>query len=36
MRLFDLHCDTLTLAMKSQKELAQNDLQLSFEKGAAY
>lgn len=36
MRLFDLHCDTLTLAMNSQKELAQNDLQLSFEKGAAY
>lgn len=36
MKLFDLHCDTLTEAMKSGKKLAENDLQLSFAKGEAY
>ena len=36
MRLFDLHCDTLTEAMNRALSLHSNDLQLSFEKGAAY
>ena len=36
MRLFDLHCDTLTVAMQKEIALRENDLQLSFAKGAAY
>lgn len=36
MRLFDLHCDTLTVAMNAQKSLAENDLQLDFARGAQY
>ncbi len=36
MRLFDLHCDTLTVAMNARKSLAHNDLQLDFARGASY
>lgn len=36
MRLFDLHCDTLLEAMHSGKQLKDNDLQLSFDKGRTF
>ena len=36
MRLFDLHCDTLTEAMNAGLPLRENRLQLSFARGAAY
>lgn len=36
MKLFDLHCDTLTVAMDNGHQLRENDLQLSFEKGKKY
>lgn len=33
MKLFDLHCDTLTECVKSKQELYSNNLSVSFEKG---
>lgn len=36
MRLFDLHCDTLTEAMNAGVALRSNDMQLSFAQGAKY
>jgi membrane dipeptidase len=36
MRLFDLHCDTLTEAMKAGVELKENKMQLSFDRGGKY
>ena len=34
--VFDLHCDTLTVAMDNGHQLRENDLQLSFEKGKKF
>lgn len=36
IRLFDLHCDTLFEALKQQKSLNNNNLQLSFERLSEY
>ena len=35
MRFFDLHCDTVTECYKQQKQLYENDLHLSVERGNA-
>ena len=34
--LFDLHCDTLYEALKQNKSLKTNDLQLSFDRLSEY
>ena len=36
MKLFDLHCDTLYECCKQGKDLLENDLQLSLNKGAGF
>lgn len=36
MRLFDLHCDTVGECWKQRKELFENDLHLSLQRGGAY
>ncbi|MDR3313703.1 MAG: dipeptidase [Oscillospiraceae bacterium] len=36
MRLFDLHCDTVTTCIKNSQHLAKNTLHLDLERGARY
>lgn len=36
MRLFDLHCDTIGECWKQKKDLFDNDLHLSLQRGGAY
>lgn len=36
MRLFDLHCDTLTESMNAGVNLKHNEMQLSFERGSKF
>ena len=36
MRLFDLHCDTIGECWKQKKDLFENNLHLSLQRGSAY
>lgn len=36
MRLFDLHCDTVTECLAKKKKLAQNDLAIDLDRGMAF
>ena len=36
MQYFDLHCDSLYEAVTKEKDLVENDMHVSFQKGSRY